>query len=282
MHSIAARSFFALFVPSRNQEMKKHQATLRLVVNRDWSAGYRSGRNRDRDTPLTASISNTRSAGALPAESQPEIVPCDLSDKRLANADWPPTFEHASSNASFDSGADDSSLMGPINAQSVNNVNAYSVKSLRDTAAMSKRAETPPSPFWQRLTDAWQSAHLPVTQNGVAVKLGMSQGSVRRWYTGDGLPEFETAVDIAKRGKVCVEWLLTGRGAKTPIVDDYDSSKLLEAWNQLDGDSRAHVLRTAVNELNASKPTKESENTRGHTIQERRPTNYGSQRRSTR
>lgn len=44
----------------------------------------------------------------------------------------------------------------------------------------------------------------------------MSQGSVQAWVRGQSLPTLETAIEIALRGKVCVEWLLTGRGPQFP------------------------------------------------------------------
>lgn len=44
----------------------------------------------------------------------------------------------------------------------------------------------------------------------------MSQGSVGPWYRGDSLPELRTALDLALRTGVCVEWLLTGRGPMYP------------------------------------------------------------------
>lgn len=84
---------------------------------------------------------------------------------------------------------------------------------------MPARPTTPHSPLWGRLMRAIEAApksKLPTTQNGIATVLGMSQGSVRRWYTGEGLPELATAIELAKRTGVCVEWLLTGRGDMYP------------------------------------------------------------------
>lgn len=77
-------------------------------------------------------------------------------------------------------------------------------------------APLPESDFWKRLVAAWSARKLPTTQLGVARKLDMSQGSVQQWVRGTSLPTLTTAVEIAVLGKVCVEWLLTGRGPQYP------------------------------------------------------------------
>ena len=109
----------------------------------------------------------------------------------------------------------------------------------------------PISPFWRRLTDALSEARLPTSQLGLAKLLGMSQGSIQRWVRGDGLPEFETVITLARRARVCVEWLLTERGPKHPEPSDPDLTDLLQLWTQLHPHGRAHVLRTAKNEYSA-------------------------------
>lgn len=109
--------------------------------------------------------------------------------------------------------------MSYINAQNVDGVNAGTVGKCKQNRGMPARPTTPMSPFWNRLLRAI-GAHprckLPTTQNGLANALDMSQGSVRRWYTGEGYPELATAIELAKATGVCVEWLLTGRGDMYP------------------------------------------------------------------
>lgn len=63
-------------------------------------------------------------------------------------------------------------------------------------------ADTEPSPFWRRLKEALDDIGWPTSQNGLAKKLGMSQGSVRRWYTGEGWPEMDTLRFLAKKNRL--------------------------------------------------------------------------------
>lgn len=109
--------------------------------------------------------------------------------------------------------------------------------------------------FWKRLTAAWGARGLPVTQLGIAKKLGMSQGSVGRWKRGPGLPELDVVRDLAKKGDVCIEWLLTGRGPKRPMLIDEETNELLEAWRRLNANNRHHVRLTAKNALAAQGAT---------------------------
>jgi hypothetical protein len=139
--------------------------------------------------------------------------------------------------------------MRPINAQTVESVNANSVNATAQTVRMGRKAESIPSAFWQRLTEAWSEQDLPTSQNGVAQKLKMSQGSVGRWFHGEGLPELETCIDIADRGRVCVEWLLTGRLPKYPISRDPVIREIFETCEALDQAGRTAVLRAARGEL---------------------------------
>jgi len=139
--------------------------------------------------------------------------------------------------------------MHRINAQTDNGVNAGTVNAMLQAGRMGRRSESEPSPFWRRLTEAWAEQDLPVSQNGIATKMKMSQGSVGRWYHGEGLPELDTAIELAERGKVCVDWLLTGRLPKYPLSRDPVLRELFEICLQLDEAGRTAVLRAARGEL---------------------------------
>jgi hypothetical protein len=139
--------------------------------------------------------------------------------------------------------------MSPINAHPVKSVNADSGNIVLQAIRMGRKAESAPSAFWERLTEAWSEQELPTTQNGVATKLKMSQGSVGRWYHDEGLPELETCIDIAERGRVCVDWLITGRAPKYPISRDPVIREIFEICDALDETGRTAVLRAARGEL---------------------------------
>lgn len=226
-----------------NGETTKTQARLRLVASNESFVGYKSGRSKWRDTPDAASMGSTRSAGTRPVASQPETVPCDLSPSRRAKALWPPTASHAARSASVD--------MLLINAQTVNSVNAESGNRARDNKRVATRPTRKPSPFWARLEETLREAPLwqPVNANHVAEKLDMSQGSVYRWFTGEGLPELRTALQLAKEGGVCVDWLLNNVKPKYPISKDPTLRALFEICEELKDDGRAAVLRAAEGEL---------------------------------
>lgn len=219
---------------------KRHHALWRLatVDGVPVSAGYRSGRSRWRETPETASTAKTRSAGTRPAAIQPEIVPCDRRPRARANADCPRTASQASKSASFD--------MSRFNAQTVNRVNAYSANPEVHIRGMGRPTESEPSEFWKRLVQCWSARNLPTTQNGIARKLTMSQGSVRRWFAGEGFPETETLIEVARLGRVSIDWLLTGKHHPSGVDKDLD--ELLDLWEHLDGPAREHVVRSARGE----------------------------------
>lgn len=229
--------------------MKKSQARLRLVALDGGlvSRGYKSGRKRWREIPVAASTASTRSAGS-PRASQLDTVPCDPSCNSLASADCPPTALHASRSASL--------LMRMINAQTVNPVNAYSVKCARNMRSMGRPTESEPSAFWRRLVQCWGARNLPTSQTGVAQKLDMSQGSVRRWFAGEGFPETLTLVEIARLGRVSIDWLLTGKHHASGVDKDLDD--LLEIWGRLEGPSREHVVRTARGEDALAQPPRDT------------------------
>lgn len=114
---------------------------------------------------------------------------------------------------------------------------------------MGRKPVAPPSKFWERLTDAFTTQKLPITQSGVARLLGMSQGSVERWYHGDGLPELKNCRTLALKGKVCVDWLITARKPKYPISKDPVLSKILEGCETLDEEGRKRILQAVRKEL---------------------------------
>lgn len=145
-------------------------------------------------------------------------------------------------------------LTAPFNAQTVKRVNAYSAKPFGNMASMGRPTESEPSPFWKRLVQSWGARNLPTTQNGIAKRLDMSQGSVRRWFAGEGYPETDTLIKIASLGRVSIDWLLTGKHHSSGVDKDLDD--LLDIWDQLDGQAREHVVRSAKGEAAISTSTR--------------------------
>ncbi len=53
-------------------------------------------------------------------------------------------------------------------------------------------------------------------QSALAKLLDITQPAVKKWFDGDSLPELEHMIRLATWAGVCVEWLCTGRGPKSP------------------------------------------------------------------
>ena len=71
--------------------------------------------------------------------------------------------------------------------------------------------------FAKRLSMVWKGcASAPEKQTPLAKWLGFSQPTVNDWLNGKGLPSLDTAIKLANKFDVCVEWLVTGKGAKYP------------------------------------------------------------------
>ncbi len=72
--------------------------------------------------------------------------------------------------------------------------------------------------FAERLNELLDEAGAPRKFEGRQVALagmfGVSQKGARKWLEAEGLPKFETCIEIAKRFGVHTEWLVTGRGEK--------------------------------------------------------------------
>lgn len=143
-----------------------------------------------------------------------------------------------------------------INAQIVNRVNAYSANGLSHILGVGKHAETEPSEFWKRLIAAWADKGLPTSQNGIATKLEMSQGSTRRWFTGEGLPETKVLRELAREGGVTIDWLLDGRLPKSPIGKQTTLGKFLLLWEELDEAGKERIHRAALGEIALKSPAR--------------------------
>ena len=53
-------------------------------------------------------------------------------------------------------------------------------------------------------------------QSLFAKRYGIAQPSSRRWLVGEGYPDIDKLIDLAKWGITTVDWLLTGRGLRYP------------------------------------------------------------------
>jgi len=54
------------------------------------------------------------------------------------------------------------------------------------------------------------------TQIELSAWMGFSKSIISAWMRGEKIPSMDTALKIAEMFGVCVEWLLTGKGQKSP------------------------------------------------------------------
>jgi hypothetical protein len=70
--------------------------------------------------------------------------------------------------------------------------------------------------FIERLTELVRSLGYPEhgKQSHLAAHYKITQGAVRKWFSGESMPAYEICVDLCKRAQCHYEWLMTGRGAR--------------------------------------------------------------------
>lgn len=73
--------------------------------------------------------------------------------------------------------------------------------------------------FARRFIAACREARLPTQQDQLGRLFAVSAPMISYYSTGKKLPSMETALHIAQKTGVCVEWLLTGRGPRYPGPD---------------------------------------------------------------
>lgn len=95
---------------------------------------------------------------------------------------------------------------------------------------------------WERLKEALSESKLPTTQQYAAGLAGVKQPSVSDWNKPGKGPEMDTAIRLAVRLKISVEWLLTERGPKRPVPIDSTAEALWELWPHLDESEKQDIL----------------------------------------
>lgn len=101
-----------------------------------------------------------------------------------------------------------------------------------------------PRSFLDRATEALKEKYPDQsTQGKLASLAGVTQPSVNEWKSG--YPAMKTAVRLAERLGVCVEWLFTERGPKYPPAVPENEASLSTIWPQLDEQKKAEVTRFA-------------------------------------
>ena len=92
------------------------------------------------------------------------------------------------------------------------------------------------SSFSHRVNEICSDMKLPERgrQGALAKLFGVTQKGARRWLVGEGYPEMQMCVRLAKWAGVQLEWLLTGRGPKYESSMASDRLWVLEALDDMD------------------------------------------------
>ena len=95
------------------------------------------------------------------------------------------------------------------------------------------------SEYAERFKSICKESDAQKTQKELAKWLDYSQPMINYWINGEKLPSMDTAIKIADKFGVCVEWLMTGKGSKRS--NEKPSSPILDKFNQLCPDQQREV-----------------------------------------
>lgn len=111
---------------------------------------------------------------------------------------------------------------------------------------MPAAAET--SALWQRFEEACLEAkpQKKIDQQTLAGKIKASQSTISNWKRGQKKPPIGRGIALADYAGICVEFLYTGKGPRTPWGDmSRPLAILVEAWEELDPAERDKLLEYA-------------------------------------
>ncbi len=108
--------------------------------------------------------------------------------------------------------------------------------------------QTPYARIQARMREKWPNRYpegKKIPQRAVAALIGVSQPSAHKWEHGGEL-EMANAIKIALKLDVCVEWLLTGRGAKFPTEPSEPLlQEIIQAASAMHDTQRMDLLKYA-------------------------------------
>lgn len=107
--------------------------------------------------------------------------------------------------------------------------------------------------FAARMRESIQEMYPGATLTDLGSKFGgISHAIVSNYLRGEKMPSIATAIVIAERLNVCVEWLLTGRGPKRPT----DSVMSVDLSDLEPGEREA--VRATIGAMTAARKEKRS------------------------
>jgi transcriptional regulator with XRE-family HTH domain len=79
-------------------------------------------------------------------------------------------------------------------------------------------------------------------QTALAKQFNLTPNAVRKWLLGEGMPELDVAIAVAKWANVNFEWLMTGRGPKRGTLVETRALVLGEAVQDLPDPDRQQAI----------------------------------------
>jgi transcriptional regulator with XRE-family HTH domain len=105
--------------------------------------------------------------------------------------------------------------------------------------------ETEKIAFSQRLNMVADMLSIPPKgenrQKLLGKMFGVSQEAARKWLAGEGLPQMQKCIEIAKKASVSIEWLLTGRGIAQ--YENTPEAQVLKAMQNMDAATKYQAVK---------------------------------------
>lgn len=204
------------------------------------SAGHKSGRSSDRDTPVSRSIGKTNSAGTPRLERSSQYQTCDcVVPMRSAKGFCPPAKSQARLSASVDMGISDYPFLGELQPK-----NLCKTANL-DFGTLEPMKEADPIAFGNRVKERREA--LGISQARLGDLCGYSQTNIGWVEQGKGKRPHIQAEALGQALRTPTEYLLWGTGPKEigpPIMTD---EEIRDGYNRLSPEDRA-VITAAISE----------------------------------
>lgn len=201
------------------------------------SAGYKSGLNSERETPVSRSIGSTNSPGTPRLERMSQYQTCDcVVPIRSAKGFCPPAASQARLSAS-DIGALYPNLGGlqPKNLWGPNNRNFGSILPM-------SRQEIDPIEFGQRVRA--RRVELGMSQAELAEKSGQSQSNIGWIEQGKAKKPAKQVLPLVDALRTSTDWLLYGTGEKETGLRLLSDHEIVQIYRELGFEQQAEVSET--------------------------------------
>lgn len=194
------------------------------------SAGYKSGRKSDLETPVSRSIAKTCLPGTpcLDFVSQYQICDCVVPIRR-ASLDCPPAASHARCSASVVDMGPPYPNLGENQPKTLSGTGHLIIGRFRPMGR-----EVDPHDFGRRILQRRESLKLSQDDLAAAVGQGTKQQTVDNWEHGK-VKRPRVLLEIAKALRTSQEWLLYGEGSEELTVDEF--------WRLMSPDERELAIR---------------------------------------